>query len=282
MGTLTGNPGDSTGQRLETALLLRAYSAGLFPMADAREADDVFWVEPRRRGVLPLDGFHLPRSLAKTLKQERFRHSRDVAFEAVIRACSAAAPGRDQSWINQTILDAYCRLHAEGHAHSLETWDSEGQLVGGLYGVRLGGAFFGESMFSRATDASKAALAHLVARLRAGGFRLLDTQFLTAHLARFGAQEVKRSHYMAALDAALRQRADWTALDRQLGVDPQAVGVAAAAAGAAGAGAAGVGSAGVAAPGLGLPADGLFLPVELLGGLGPPGKRIVQLLSQTS
>jgi len=282
MGTLTGNPGDSTGQRLETALLLRAYSAGLFPMADAREADDVFWVEPRRRGVLPLDGFHLSRSLAKTLKQERFRHSRDVAFEAVIRACSAAAPGRDQSWINRKILDAYCRLHAEGHAHSLETWDSDGQLVGGLYGVRLGGAFFGESMFSRATDASKAALAHLVARLRAGGFRLLDTQFLTAHLARFGGHEVKRSHYMAALDVALRHRADWTALDRQLGIDPQAVGVAAAAAGTAGAGAAGAGSAGVAGLGAGLPDDGLFLPVELLGGLGPSGKRIVQLLSQTS
>jgi leucyl/phenylalanyl-tRNA--protein transferase len=175
-------------------------------MADAREADDVFWVEPRRRGVLPLDGFHLSRSLAKTLKQERFRHSRDVAFEAVIRACSAAAPGRDQSWINRTILDAYCRLHAEGHAHSLETWDSDGQLVGGLYGVRLGGAFFGESMFSRERDASKIALVHLVARLRRGGWCLLDTQFLTGHLSQFGAIETPQSAYLEMLQAACRRR----------------------------------------------------------------------------
>jgi leucyl/phenylalanyl-tRNA--protein transferase len=282
MGTLKGQSGGATGQRLETALLLRAYSAGLFPMADAREADDVFWVEPRRRGILPLEAFHLPKSLAKTLRQGRFLHSRDVAFEAVIRACSAPAPGRDQSWINRTILDAYCRLHAEGHAHSLETWDADGRLVGGLYGVRIGAAFFGESMFSRATDASKAALAHLVVRMRAGGFQLLDTQFLTAHLARFGGHEVKRAHYMSALDAALRQPADWRALDRVLGVDPQAVGVAAAAAGAAGAGSAGAGSgAGPAGAGFG-PPDGFFLPVELLGGLGPSGKRIVQLLSHTS
>ena len=277
MGMLTDTPGDAAGQRLETALLLRAYSAGLFPMADAREADDVFWVEPRRRGVLPLDGFHMPRSLAKTLKQARFFHSRDVAFEAVIRACSAAAPGRDQSWINQTILDAYCRLHAEGHAHSLETWDSEGRLVGGLYGVRMGAAFFGESMFSRATDASKAALAHLVARLRAGGFRLLDTQFLTAHLARFGGHEIKRSQYMTMLESALRQHGDWIALDRQLGIDPQVVGAAAAAGDAAGAGVAGPAGFGAA-----FEAEGFFLPVELLGALGPSGKRIVQLLSQTS
>ena len=279
MGTLTGKAGGATGQRLETALLLRAYSAGLFPMADAREADDVFWVEPRRRGVLPLDGFHLPRSLAKVLKQGRFFHTRDVAFEAVIRACSASAPGRDQSWINQTILDAYCRLHAEGHAHSLETWDSAGRLVGGLYGVRIGAAFFGESMFSRATDASKAALAHLVVRLRAGGFQLLDTQFLTAHLARFGGHEVKRAQYMTALDAALRQCADWTALDRQLGIDPQSVVSAAAAAGA-GEGASGGVAAGAA--GAVFAPDGPALLPDVLGGLGPSGKRIVQLLSQTS
>jgi leucyl/phenylalanyl-tRNA--protein transferase len=181
-------------------------------MADAREADDVFWVEPRRRGVLPLDGFHLSRSLAKTLKQERFRHSRDVAFEAVIRACSAAAPGRDQSWINRTILDAYCRLHAEGHAHSLETWDSDGQLVGGLYGVRLGGAFFGESMFSRERDASKVALVHLVARLRKGGWSLLDAQFLTEHLSQFGAVETPQAAYLRRLKPALGTVVDETAL----------------------------------------------------------------------
>jgi leucyl/phenylalanyl-tRNA--protein transferase len=284
MGALAGKAGDASGQRLETALLLRAYSAGLFPMADAREADDVFWVEPRRRGVLPLDAFHLPRSLAKVLKQERFFHTHDLAFEAVIRACAAAAPGRDQSWINQTILDAYCRLHAEGHAHSLETWDMSGRLVGGLYGVRIGAAFFGESMFSRATDASKAALAHLVVRLRAGGFQLLDTQFLTAHLARFGGHEVKRAQYMGALDSALRQPADWTALDRLLGVAPQVAGSATGAAtGAAGCVAGAGAGAGVSDDrGADRADDGPFLPPALLGRLGPSGKRIVQLLSQTS
>jgi len=284
---LNNRSGGATGQRLETALLLRAYSAGLFPMADTREATDIFWVEPRRRGVLALDNFHLSRSLAKVLKQERFRHSHDVAFEAVIQACSASAPGRDQSWINHSILDAYCRLHAEGHAHSIETWDREGRLVGGLYGVRLGAAFFGESMFSRRTDASKAALAHLVVRLRAGGFQLLDTQFLTAHLARFGGHEVKRSHYMIALDSAVRQRADWQALDRMEGVSPQPAGVLLSAPGAATGAApgaatgAGAGAAGAADRG-DRAGDDFFLPADVLGGLGPSGKRIVQLLSQTS
>jgi leucyl/phenylalanyl-tRNA--protein transferase len=280
--TLTNQAGPKAGQRLETALLLRAYSAGLFPMADAREAEDVFWVEPRRRGILPLDGFHLPRSLAKVLRQERFLHTRDLAFQSVIRACADSAPGREQSWINQTILDAYCRLHAEGHAHSIETWDRNGCLVGGLYGVRLGAAFFGESMFSRATDASKAALAHLIARLRVGGFQLLDTQFLTAHLARFGGHEVKRAHYMSALDSALRLPADWGRLDRQEGLPAQApgsgtAGVAAGVAAGAGAASAGAGT-GLRFADPGEPC----LPVELLGGLGPSGKRIVQLLSQTS
>ncbi len=294
MGALTHQPGARGGQRLETALLLRAYSAGLFPMADAREADDVFWVEPRRRGVLPLDAFHLPRSLAKLLRQERFRHTRDLAFQAVIRACASSAPGREQSWINQTILDAYCRLHAEGHAHSIETWDRDGRLVGGLYGVRLGAAFFGESMFSRATDASKAALAHLVARLRVGGFQLLDTQFLTAHLARFGGHEVKRAHYMAALESALRQPADWGRLDKLEGLSAQAPGsgAAGAAAGAtAGAGAAAGATAGAGAAAGAESAAAAFrladpeepcLPAEPSGGPGPSGKRIVQLLSHTS
>ncbi|PZU47097.1 MAG: leucyl/phenylalanyl-tRNA--protein transferase [Sphingomonas sp.] len=276
MGTLTGRPGGGQKQRLETALLLRAYSAGLFPMADTREAADVFWVEPRRRGILPLGGFHLSRSLAKVLKQERFLHTRDVAFGAVIRACAEAAPGREQSWINGSILDAYSRLHAEGHAHSIETWDRDGRLVGGLYGVRLGAAFFGESMFSRATDASKAALAHLVARLRLGGFQLLDTQFLTAHLARFGAMEVKRAQYLSMLDQAVIRPADWALMDREGG---QASGVVAGAGVAGAAGASGFAGAGFAAEPLFFP---LELPVELLGALGPSGKRIVQLLSQTS
>jgi leucyl/phenylalanyl-tRNA--protein transferase len=252
----------ASARRLDTALLLRAYAAGLFPMADTREADDVFWVEPRRRGILPLDGFHLPRSLLKVLRQDRFRHSRDLAFGAVIRSCAAHGPGRQQSWINASILEAYERLHAEGHAHSIETWDAEGRLVGGLYGVRMGAAFFGESMFSRATDASKAALCHLVARLRAGGFRLLDTQFLTGHLARFGGLEVRRNHYLGLLNLALVSTGDWQALDRSLSI------------------------AYPAAPTLALPAVPGPAPVDLVlsGGadFGPSGKSIAQALSQTS
>lgn len=271
MGLLSGLPAAPPMQRLETALLIRAYSAGLFPMADTRDAPDVFWVEPRRRGVLPIEGFHLPRSLAKVLKQERFRHTQDLAFGAVIRACAAEAPGREQSWINPTILDAYSRLHAEGHAHSVETWDAEGRLVGGLYGVRIGAAFFGESMFSRATDASKAALAHLVARLRLGGFQLLDTQFLTAHLARFGGHEVRRGQYMTMLDQAIVRVGDWGRIDQPSGVGADGVG----------AGGVGAGWAGAVVADLGF-AELPVLPLALLGALGPSGKRIVQLLSQTS
>ncbi|WP_448585476.1 leucyl/phenylalanyl-tRNA--protein transferase [Thermaurantiacus sp.] len=204
-------------RRLDTALLLRAYAAGLFPMADTRDSPDVFWVEPRRRGILPLPSFHLSRSLARTLRRERFRHTRDQAFGQVISACAEAAPGREQSWINRSIEEAYVRLYREGHAHSIETWDAHGELVGGLYGVRIGAAFFGESMFSRETDASKAALAHLVARLRAGGFRLLDCQFWTPHLARFGAVEVRRSRYLSLLAEALPLAADWACFDAVLG-----------------------------------------------------------------
>ncbi|MCS6986154.1 MAG: leucyl/phenylalanyl-tRNA--protein transferase [Sphingomonadaceae bacterium] len=212
-------------RRIDTALLLRAYAAGLFPMADRRDSPDVFWVEPRRRGIIPLEAFHLPRSLARTLKRETFRHTVDRAFAEVIAACADPAPGREQSWINRSIEDAYNRLHQEGHAHSVETWDANGELVGGLYGVRIGAAFFGESMFSRRTDASKAALAHLVARLRAGGFRLLDTQFWTPHLGRFGAIEVKRSRYLALLEEALATPACWTAFDtrRPAGPDTTAI-----------------------------------------------------------
>jgi leucyl/phenylalanyl-tRNA---protein transferase len=260
-------------RRLDTALLLRAYGAGLFPMADTRDADDVFWVEPRRRGLLPLDAFHLPRSMLKVLKQERFVHSRDRAFDAVIAQCAEAAPGRQQTWINPVIMEAYQRLHQEGHAHSIETWTADGTLAGGLYGVRLGGAFFGESMFSRATDASKAALAHLVVRLRAGGFQLLDTQFLTTHLARFGGQEVRRSHYVALLNEAVAVDADWTALDGY------AVGTASAT-GASGAGAAGSATGGASAGAAGRARRGAALPEA--GIFGPSGKLIAQLLSQTS
>jgi leucyl/phenylalanyl-tRNA--protein transferase len=172
----------------------------------------VFWVEPRRRGLIPLDGFHLPRSLAKVLKSERFTHHVDGDFDAVIAACAEPAPGRTETWINTPIAEAYSRLHALGHAHSIEV-RQDGALVGGLYGVRLGAAFFGESMFSRATDASKAALAHLVARMRVGGFRLLDTQFITPHLQQFGAVEMPRNAYVSALGSAVRAGADFFALD---------------------------------------------------------------------
>jgi leucyl/phenylalanyl-tRNA---protein transferase len=197
---------------LDPDLLLRAYAAGIFPMADGRDADELFWVEPRKRGVLPLEAFHLPRSLAKLLRQERFELTADRAFERVMRACAEPAPGRRDTWINEAILDGYSRLHRLGFAHSLECW-KDGALAGGLYGVKLGAAFFGESMFSRMRDASKVALAHLIARLRVGGFRLLDTQFLTDHLARFGAVEVPRAAYRASLDAALSDDADFFALD---------------------------------------------------------------------
>ena len=199
---------------LDPDLLLRAYAAGIFPMADGRDKADLFWVEPRKRGVLPLEAFHLPRSLAKLLRQERFELTADRAFDEVMRACAAPGPGsgREESWINGPILDGYSRLHTLGFAHSLECW-RDGELAGGLYGVKLGAAFFGESMFTRVRDASKVALAHLIARLRTGNFRLLDTQFLTGHLERFGAVEIPRAAYRSSLDSALSVDADFFALE---------------------------------------------------------------------
>jgi leucyl/phenylalanyl-tRNA---protein transferase len=185
-------------------------------MADSREAQDVYWVEPKRRGILPLDAFRLSRSLAKVLKAERFETTANAAFADVVRLCAEAAPDRDNTWINPQIEAAVTLLHNSGHAHSIETW-ADGQLVGGLYGIRLGRAFFGESMFSRATDASKVALAHLIARLRAGGFTLLDCQFLTPHLASLGAIEVSRAAYVSLLSSALSSNssagADFRAFD---------------------------------------------------------------------
>jgi leucyl/phenylalanyl-tRNA---protein transferase len=197
---------------LDPALLLRAYAVGVFPMADSREAEDVFWVEPRRRGILPLNGFHLSRSLGRTLRRETYRTTADRAFAAVMEACAEANAGRPETWINRLILDAYQQLHARGAAHSIECWQGD-RLVGGLYGVKLGAAFFGESMFTRARDASKVALAHLVARLRVGGFQLLDTQFLTEHLASLGAVEVKRDVYRAMLSSAVAGTGAFGALD---------------------------------------------------------------------
>ncbi|MFN3287199.1 MAG: leucyl/phenylalanyl-tRNA--protein transferase [Sphingomonadaceae bacterium] len=198
---------------LTPELLLKAYAVGVFPMADRRDAEDVYWVEPKRRGILPLGAFHLPRRLARTLKQDRFEVSADRDFMGVISGCAQPAAGRGETWINDAIIEAYGALARRGQAHSIEVW-REGRLVGGLYGVELGAAFFGESMFSLERDASKVALAHLVARLRTGGFTLLDTQFLTTHLAQFGTIEIGREPYRALLSDAVSRRADFFALDR--------------------------------------------------------------------
>ncbi len=183
-------------------LLLRAYSIGLFPMADSADDPELFWVEPDMRGVIPLDGFHVSRSLAKTIRKAPFDIRFDTAFDAVVAACAQAAPDRPSTWINAKIKSLYGTLHRMGHAHSVEAWEGD-QLVGGLYGVSLGAAFFGESMFSRRTDASKVCLVALVERLRTNGFRLLDTQFTTEHLKTFGAIDVPRIDYEDMLANAL-------------------------------------------------------------------------------
>jgi len=184
--------------RLDPRLLLQGYATGIFPMADSRDAAELFWVEPRNRAILPLDHFHLSRSLRRTLHSGRFEVTHDLDFQAVITACA----DREETWINAELESAMLALHGSGHAHSVEVWSGD-RLVGGLYGVKLGRAFFGESMFSRATDASKVALAWLVARLRAGNFTLLDCQFMTEHLASLGAITVPRETYVALLSVAL-------------------------------------------------------------------------------
>jgi leucyl/phenylalanyl-tRNA--protein transferase len=189
-------------------LVIRAYRAGLFPMAESRDADRLYWLDPELRGVLPIAGFHLPKRLARTALSGRFQVTADADFAATLAGCAEPAPGRGDTWINPEIERLFGTLHALGVAHSIECWE-DGALVGGLYGVALGGAFFGESMFSRARDASKVALVHLVARLAIGGFTLLDTQFLTAHLAQFGATEIPRADYKVRLAAALEVPARW-------------------------------------------------------------------------
>ena len=204
--------------RLDPELLLRGYASGIFPMADSRDAPDLFWVEPRLRAIIPLDTFHCSRSLRRTLRSGRFDVRRDRDFAAVIQACA----DREETWINAEIEQAMLDLHAQGHAHSIEVWSGD-MLVGGLYGVKLGRAFFGESMFSLVTDASKVALAWLVARLRVGGFTLLDCQFMTDHLASLGAVSIPRDLYAGLLSAALAGSAapplvppDFGALERLL------------------------------------------------------------------
>jgi leucyl/phenylalanyl-tRNA--protein transferase len=235
--------------RLDPRLLLQGYATGIFPMADSREADELFWVEPRNRAIIPLDGFHLSRSLRRTLRSGAFGVSHDRDFPRVIAACA----DREETWINDELESAMLALHASGHAHSIEVWQGD-ELVGGLYGVKLGSAFFGESMFSRRTDASKVALAWLVARLRVGNFTLLDCQFMTDHLASLGAISISREAYVALLSAALG--------------------------GGGAAGAAGFGD-GEARPDF-CALDRLLELTGALGAGGPAGYVIAQLLGQTS
>lgn len=189
-------------------VLLKAYACGIFPMAESADDPGLYWIEPERRGVLPLDNFHVPRRLARLVRQNRFEIRIDSDFEGVLDGCAAPAPGRQRTWINGRIRQLYTSLYKMGQAHSVEAW-LDGRLVGGLYGVRLKGAFFGESMFSRVSEASKVALVHLAGRLKSGGFTLLDTQFITDHLAQFGADEISRRDYQCRLDLALRTRADF-------------------------------------------------------------------------
>lgn len=256
---------------LDPRLLLRGYSAGIFPMADSRDAADVFWVEPRQRAIIPLDGFHCSHSLARRLRSGQFIVTHDTAFQQVLQACA----DRDETWINGEIERATFGLHAAGHAHSVECWhvdeDGERALVGGLYGVKLGRAFFGESMFSRMSDASKVALAWLVARLRVGGFTLLDCQFMTSHLASLGAAQVSRDDYVGLLSAALGSITNGSGA----GVVGSLGGVSAACAG-------DVDGEDFAGPPDFDALDVLLDAEGLAGAAAPSGQRISQLLGQTS
>jgi leucyl/phenylalanyl-tRNA---protein transferase len=189
-------------------ILLKAYAAGVFPMAESAEDNALYWVEPEFRGIIPFESFHVPRSLRKAIRQRRFEVTVDRAFGAVIAGCAEKTAARPSTWINARITSLYTQLHKMGFCHSLEAWRG-GRLAGGLYGVRIGAAFFGESMFSRERDASKVALVHLVARLKAGGFRLLDAQFINDHLKQFGAVEVSRNSYQRMLDQAIAEEADF-------------------------------------------------------------------------
>jgi leucyl/phenylalanyl-tRNA--protein transferase len=241
------------GSALTPEIVLEAYAQGVFPMAERRDDPELFWVSPDHRGILPLDGFHVSKRLARTVRSDRFEVTSDTAFDAVLRGCAEPSEGREQTWINNEILRLYTGLHRIGHAHSIECWRG-GELVGGLYGVRLGAAFFGESMFSRERDASKVALVHLAARLIRQGFQLLDAQFLTKHLKTFGAIEIPRNQYLRRLDQALRKTAYWSA-------------------------SAGSSMGSSAAPALG---DlGLTTPVDATD-LASPGAFVLQVITQTS
>ncbi len=194
--------------KLKPELLLRAYAVGIFPMAESRYDSEIHWIDPELRGILPLEGFHIPRRLRRKLRRGDLEVRVNTAFGQVIRECATPAPDRRDTWINPTIEQLYTHLHRMGFAHSVECWRQE-RLVGGLYGVSLGAAFFGESMFSRASDASKVAMVHLVCRLRKGGFELLDTQFQTPHLRQFGVIEIPREDYRTRLAKAVRRPAQF-------------------------------------------------------------------------
>jgi len=202
------NSRDSVSSAITPEVLLRAYACGIFPMAESAEDPTLFWVEPEMRGVIPLDGFRVSSRLGRTVRSGVFTVTVDTAFKAVIAGCAAPQPGREDTWINARIRDLYIGLHEIGHGHSVEVWQND-ELVGGLYGVSLGRAFFGESMFHHARDASKVALVHLVARLIAGGFALLDAQYVTEHLRSFGAVEIPRRRYRTLLDKATKGEADF-------------------------------------------------------------------------
>jgi leucyl/phenylalanyl-tRNA---protein transferase len=202
---------DTMQAEITPEVLLRAYACGIFPMAESADDPTLFWVEPEQRGVIPLDGLKVSSRLARTVRSDRFTVTVDKAFSEVLDGCAEPKPGRDNTWINRRIRTLYTGLFRLGHCHSVEVWQDDA-LVGGLYGVNLGGAFFGESMFHRASDASKVALVHLVARLIAGGFTLLDTQYVTEHLRSLGAIEISRRRYRSQLDLALLHEADFAAL----------------------------------------------------------------------
>jgi leucyl/phenylalanyl-tRNA--protein transferase len=203
---------------LTPELLLRAYAMGVFPMAEDREDPELFWVDPRMRGIIPLAKFHVPKRLRRVLRSPRFDVTFDENFEAVIEGCATATTLRPRTWINDRIITLYSTLHHMGHAHSVECW-LDNELVGGLYGVSMRGAFFGESMFNRHAEASKVALVYLVLRLRSSGFILLDTQFITNHLSRFGAREISRDAYRKLLATALKTDADFNTIVEQVNME---------------------------------------------------------------
>ena len=194
--------------RITLDMLLRAYAQGIFPMSESRHDPHISWFDPHKRGILPLEDFHVPKRLARTIRQQPFAVKTDTAFQAVVEGCASPRPGRWTTWINDSIIQMFTGLYSIGHAHSVECWEGD-ELVGGLYGVSLGAAFFGESMFSVHKDASKVALVYLIARLRAGGYTLLDTQFVTSHLQRFGALEISRAEYLKRLKLAVATDADF-------------------------------------------------------------------------